>query len=201
MNDAYDDALNTAVQRWAQEIRYKSRWTVETILGTAEKLLAACEELEPYGPKARAMLAAEARLSRPMMSRLEAIGRHAAMLRRKISNLPPHVSSLYALTRLPFAQFRKAIETDLRGMSCAAIMRHFAPRPPEASHRRLMTIALPAGIVKETRHPVMMDIRAAVARIAQVHGLEIAASPKARHRKSTPLVTGDSDQRSGLRKS
>jgi hypothetical protein len=106
MNQAFDVALYDAVQRWARQIRATSGWTVETILATGEKLLAAHQDLAPHGPKARAMLAAETRLSRPAMSRLEAIGRHAAMLRRRTASLPPNVSSLYALTRLPFAQFK-----------------------------------------------------------------------------------------------
>lgn len=187
MREANDEALGHAVERWARELRYKSGWTVETILATAEKLVAACEALAPYGPKARAMLAAEARLSRPMMSRLEAIGRHAAMLRAAAANLPPHVSSIHALTRLPFTRFRTAIAMDLRGLSCAAIARHFAPAPPKGSRLRLMTITLPAGTPEATRRAVTADIGAALACIAQDHGIDVTASRrKAPLRKDAP---------------
>ena len=99
MNQAFDQALYDAVQRWARQIRAILAWIIEAILstGTGEKLHAARQDLEPHGPKARAMPAAETRISRPAMSRLEAIGRHTAMLRRRTATLPPHVSTLYAL--------------------------------------------------------------------------------------------------------
>jgi len=177
MNEAFDVALYDAVQRWARQIRATSGWTVETILATGEKLLAARQDLEPHGPKARAMLAAETRLSRPAMSRLEAIGRHAEMLRRRTASLPPHVSSLYALTRLPFAQFKQAIEMDLRGMSRSGIARLFAASPPP-SRRKLLTIAMPADIADEARLKVMADLRAAVVLVGEQHGIGLAISPR-----------------------
>ena len=178
MNQAFDVALYDAVQRWARQIRATSGWTVETILATGEKLLAARQDLEPHGPKARAMLAAETRLSRPAMSRLEAIGRHAAMLRRRTATLPPHVSSLYALTRLPFDQFEKAIETDLRGISRSAIARLFGASPRPGSRRNFVTIAMPAGIAEETRLKVMAALGAAVALVGERHRIGLAISPR-----------------------
>ena len=178
MNQAFDVALYDAVQRWARQIRATSGWTVETILATGEKLLAARHDLEPHGPKARAMLAAETRLSRPAMSRLEAIGRHAEMLRRRTASLPPYVSSLYALTRLPFAQFKQAIEMDLRGMSRSGIARLFASPPRSRSRRKLMTIAMPAGIADEARLKVMADLRAVIVQVGERHGIGLAISPR-----------------------
>ena len=41
MNQAFDVALYDAVQRWAQQIRATDGCTVETILATGEKFLAA----------------------------------------------------------------------------------------------------------------------------------------------------------------
>lgn len=178
MNQAFDVAFYDAVQRWARQIRGTSAWTVETILSTGEKLLAARQDLEPHGPKARAMLAAETRISRPAMSRLEAIGRHAAMLRRRKATLPPHASTLYALTRLPFTQFEKAIETDLRGMSRSAIARLFASPPRSGSRCKLMTIAMPAGIADEARLKVMADLRAVVELVGERNGIGLAISPR-----------------------
>jgi hypothetical protein len=199
MSDASDAALHAAVQRWAREIRYKSGWTVETILATGEKLLAARRDLEPYGPKARAMLAAEARLSRPMMSRLEAIGRHAGMFRLRAANLPPYVSSLYALTQKPFADFKKAIETDLRGMSRAEIARLFAPLPRQDARRKLMTIAIPAGVADERRRAVTADIRAALERIGEEHGIGFAISPRRTAGSSRRLPAPDRPRQSAAR--
>jgi hypothetical protein len=177
------EPLDQTVQRWARKLRASSGWTVETILATAENLLAALQELEPHGPKARDMLAAEARLSRPTMSRLETIGRHAGMLRLRAANLPPYVSSLYVLTRKPFAQFKKAIETDLRGLSRSEIAALFSPAQVSAPRRRLITIAAPADIADETRRAVMADIHAALARIGEAHGIGLALSPRSRRRR------------------
>jgi hypothetical protein len=187
MSNLNDEALHHAVQRWAREIRYRSGWTVETILVTGEKLLAARKELAPHGPKARAMLATETRLSRPMMSRLEAIGRHATLFRPRAANLPPHISSLYALTRKPLAQLGKAIGRDLRGMTRTEIGRLFTTAPPPKGSRvRLMTIAAPASIAAETRLALTADIRLALERIGLEHGVGLAVSPR---RAAGPLST------------
>jgi hypothetical protein len=175
MDHINDLALYDAVQRWAREIQSRSNWTVETILVTGEKLLAAYKDLAPHGPKARAMLAAETRLSRPMMSKLEAIGRHAAFFRPRAANLPPHISSLYALTRKPFGEFSKLIERDIRGMTRTDIARLSAPAPG-ASRLRLMTISIPGAVGDETRREVMVDIRDALRQIAEGHGIEITAT-------------------------
>ncbi|MGE0008154.1 MAG: hypothetical protein AB7S92_21545 [Parvibaculaceae bacterium] len=174
IHNAGEAALHDAVRRWAAEIRHRSGWTVETILVAAENLLAAVQDLAPHGPHARNLLAAEAKLSRAMMSRLEAIGRNAATLRLYSANLPPHLSSLHALTRLPCTQFRRAVASDLRGMSCAAIVRRFTPAPPRRPRGGRMIIALPAGMAEETRRKVEAEIAAAVARIAKDHGFTAA---------------------------
>jgi hypothetical protein len=172
------EPLHQAVQRWARQIRASSGRTVETILATAENLLGALKELEPHGTKARQMLALEARLTLPLMAKLEAIGRHAPMLRLKVANLPPYVSSLYALTQKPFADFMKAIDTDLRGLSSSEIARLFASTSP-VSRRRLMTIAIPSGLPKEARRELMTDIRAAIERIGDAHRIDLIISPRA----------------------
>jgi hypothetical protein len=182
------EPLDQAVQRWARKLRATSGWTVETILATAENLLAALQELEPHGQKARAMLAAEARLSRPMMSRLEGIGRHAGMLRLRAANLPPYVTSLYVLTRKPFAEFKKAIETDLRGLSRSEIASLFSPAPVPAPRRKLITIRAPAGLADETRRAVMADIHSALARIGEAHGIALVLSPGGRRRRVRKAV-------------
>jgi hypothetical protein len=180
MNQIMGEAepLQEAVQRWARQIRASSGRTIETILATAENLLAALKELEPHGTKARQVLALEARLSLPMMAKLEAIGRHAPVLRLKVANLPPYVSSLYALTQKPFADFMKAIDTDLRGMSSSEIARLFVSASP-VSRRRLVTIAIPSGMPREARRVLMTDIRAAIERIGDAHRIDLIVSPRA----------------------
>jgi hypothetical protein len=192
MNQIMGEAepLQQAVQRWARQIRASSGRTVETILATAENLLNALKELEPQGTKARQMLALEARLSQPMMAKLEAIGRHAPMLRLKVANLPPYVSSLYALTQKPFADFMKAIDTDLRGMSSSEIARLFAA-PSRKPCRKFMTIAIPSGMPKEARRELMTDIRAAIERIADAHRIDLIVSPRAKaaRGKSRPRIS------------
>jgi hypothetical protein len=124
------------------------------------------------------VLALEARLSLPMMAKLEAIGRHAPVLRLKVANLPPYVSSLYALTQKPFADFMKAIDTDLRGMSSSEIARLFAA-PSRKPCRKLMTIAIPSDMPREARHELMTDIRAAIERIGDAHRIDLIVSPRA----------------------
>lgn len=177
------EPLEQMVARWARKLRASSGWTVETVLATAESLLIALEELSPHGAEARLLLAREARLSRAMMSRLEAIGRHAGLLRPCSANLPPYVSSLYALTRLPFAEFKKAIATDLRGMSRAEIARLFRKAQAKARQLRLITIRAPSGLADDTRQAVLADLRSALAQIGEAHGVGLTASPRPRLRR------------------
>lgn len=180
MSQLRDEAepLHQAVERWARQIRATSGRTVETILATAEYLLAALKELAPHGTKARQMLARETRLSVPMMAKLEAIGQHAPMLRLKVANLPPYVSSLYALTQKPFADFMKAIDTDLRGMNRSEIARLFTA-PARKPRRKLMTIAVPADMPKEARRELITEIRTAIERIGDAHRIDLIVSPRA----------------------
>jgi hypothetical protein len=121
------EALDLLVEQWVAKIAITSGTTVEAIVTLAENVRAALQELEPYGQKARQLLAARSALSRPMISKLETIGRHAQLLRRRASFLPPSVSSLYALARKPLPALERALMMDLRGKSRAEIKALFAP--------------------------------------------------------------------------
>lgn len=74
------------------------------------------------------------------------------VLRLSAANLPPYVSSLYALTQKPFAQFKQAIATDLRGLSRIEIARLFGKKQASAAApRKLISVRAPAGPAPETR--------------------------------------------------
>lgn len=139
-NASESEAIRDLVEQWASRIRRTSGATVEAILMQAENVLEALRELRPHGPKARQLLQARARLSQPVLSKLEAIGRHAPLMRLKAAKLPPSVSSLYTLTQKPWSQFLKAIEIDLRGLSGTEIHHLFEPSPQPSTMSRLMTL-------------------------------------------------------------
>ena len=189
------EPLEQTVSRWARKLRASSGWTVETVLATSENLLIALKELSPHGAQARVLLAREARLSRAMMSKLESIGHHAGLLRPCAANLPPYVSSLYVLTRLPFAQFKKAIATDLRGLSRVEIARIFTPAQPglPGPRRRLATVRAPAGLADQKRRAVLADLRAALARIGEAHGIDLAVSPRGRRTRPAKRASAKQD--------
>src|SRR5437868_3353951 len=93
---------------------------------------------------------------------------------------PPALCQL-ALCPDPIApQFEKAIEMDLRGMSRSGIAQLFASQPLSGSRRKLMTIAMPAGIADEARLKVMADLSAAVVLVGERHGIGLAVSPRTR---------------------
>jgi hypothetical protein len=177
------ETLEETVERWARRLRATSGRTVESILATSEILIEALEALKVHGFKARTMLAAQARLSRPMMSRLEAIGRHAPMLRLRASTLPPYVTSLYALTQMPFGPFKKAIAADLRGLSRADIARVSGMASSPTQRRKLMIIKVSGDLADETRRAILEDIHSAVTRIGEAHGIGLAVSPRPRRRR------------------
>lgn len=121
------EALDRLVAPWAERIAKSSGTTVEAIVTNTENVRAALQELKPYGQKARQLLALRSGLSRSMLSKLETIGRHAELLRRRARFLPPSVSSLYALARKPSPELERALMMDLRGKSRAEITALFAP--------------------------------------------------------------------------
>jgi hypothetical protein len=172
------------VEQWSTRITRSSGVTVEGILMQAENVLNALRDLSPYGPQARRMLERRSRLSRPMMSKLEAVGQHAGLLRLKASRLPASMSSLYVLTRKPWRLFIKAIESDLRGMSRAEISRLFDSAPPRRAMSRLMTISVRHDVGDAARLALVADIRAALAQIMEEHDIDLRAS---RPVKASPL--------------
>jgi len=115
------DPLDRRINKWAAMISDCSGSTLAGILLSAENVFHAVRDLSSYGPEVRRTLQARARLSQPMMSKLEAIGRHAALFRLQADNLPPSVSSLYALAQRPGHEMIRAIATDLRDKTRAEI--------------------------------------------------------------------------------
>jgi hypothetical protein len=166
------EALDHLVAPRAAKIAKSSGTTVEAIVANAENVRAALQELKPHGRKARQLLAARSGLSRPMMSKLEAIGRQATQLRHRVDFLPPSVGALYALARKPRPELERAAMMDLRGKSAAEIKAVFAepraPRPP----RRLMTILVRPDLDDAARCVLIADIEAALARIAGNHKVD-----------------------------
>jgi len=75
-----------------------------------------------YGPQVWRRLQFKVRLSQPMMSKLEAIGRDSQLFRRKAHNLPASVGSPYGLAQKPPHETAGAIETDLRSKTRSQIM-------------------------------------------------------------------------------
>lgn len=202
MNSGLDDsgALECLVEQWAARIGHSSGRTVEGILLQAENVMKALRDLRPYGPKARIMLQARARLSQPALSRLEAIGRHAELMRLRASKLPPSVSSLYALTRMPWNRFLKAIEIDLRGLSRAGIQQLFAHAPPSRKMCRLLTIRIAPEVNETTRAQLIADIGAAVARIAENRKIDLKSTPSpqaAGHAQKLKLAPGPVSPKGG----
>ncbi|WP_162914298.1 hypothetical protein [Taklimakanibacter lacteus] len=161
------------VEQWSARIARSSGTTVEGILMQGENVLNALRDLRPYGPQARRMLELRARLSRPTMSKLEAIGRHAGLLRLRANRLPASMSSLYVLTQRPWRHFLKAIETDLRGMSRAEISCLFTAGPPKAAMCPLMTIVIPRTAGKAARPALIADINAALMQIGERHAIDL----------------------------
>jgi hypothetical protein len=167
------EAIDRLIEQWAARIRRSSGTTVEAILMQAENVLGAISALRPHGPKARRLLQMRARLSQPMLSKLEAIGRHSGLMRLKVERLPPSVSSLYLLTREPWRQYLKAIEIDLRDMTRSEISRLRAHAPQPMAMRKLMTIKVPLDIGEAERLQLIKAIRSAVTQIAEDRGIEL----------------------------
>jgi hypothetical protein len=198
MNDTGNDAeaLDGLIERWAAKIKRSSSTTVEGILMQAENVLEALRELRPHGPKARQLLQARARLSQPMISKLEAVGRHAALMRLRASRLPPSISSLYVLTRKPWRQFLKAIEIDLRGMSRVELQQLFVPPAQPRRMSRLMAISIPHDLSGTARQELIIDIRAALGQISEARGIDLGLS-LSRERRASPIPAPPSCHRRG----
>ena len=172
------ETLDHRIERWAAMISDCSATTLAGILLSAENVFHAVSELGRYGPQARHRLQVKARLSQPMMSKLEAIGRHAGLLRRKAHNLPPSVSSLYFLACKPDHELAGAIEMDLRGKTRSQLMALFAAPRLDQIAQRLMTISVPPGVANATKLLLIADIKTALDRIGQER--KIALSVKSR---------------------
>ncbi|MGE3871470.1 MAG: hypothetical protein AB7F74_00800 [Parvibaculaceae bacterium] len=170
------EALDRLVASWAAKIAGSSGTTVEAIVTLAENVRDALQELDPHGRAARRLLAQHAGLSRPMLSKLETIGRRAEPLRRRAAALPPSLSSLYALARKPEAEFAQALAMDLRGKSRAEIAALFAPPSPPRPRRQLMTILVPPGLNEVARRLLTADIAAALARIMETRRVDLDIS-------------------------
>lgn len=181
------EALDLLVEHWATKIAISSGATVEAIVTHAENVYAALHELKPHGQKARQLLATRSGLSRPMISKLETIGRHADPLRRRAGFLPPSVSSLYALARKPSPGFEQALAMDLRGKSRAEITALFAPPSPRKPTRELMTILVPPDLDEATRCALLADLDEAMTRIAEKHKVDLGVSSPAGGPKTEPL--------------
>src|SRR5437773_611979 len=132
------DPLDRRINRWAAMISDCSGSTLAGILLSAENVFHAVRDLGSYGPEARRMLQARARLSQPKMAKLEAIGRRAALFRLQADNLPLSVSSLYDLARRPDHEMIRAIATDLREKTRAEIKGLFASACPARTTQPLM---------------------------------------------------------------
>jgi hypothetical protein len=170
------EVLERLVRSWAAKIASSSGTTVEAIVTISENVRGALRELQPYGRKARQLLARYSGLSRPMMSKFETIGRRAEPLRRVAATLPPSLSSLYALARKPEPEFERALTTDLRNMSRAEIKALFAlPSPPKPT-RKLMTILVPPDLNETARGVLIADIGAALARIMDSRRVDLDIS-------------------------
>jgi hypothetical protein len=180
------EALDRLIAPLAAKIARSSGTTVEAIVTNAQNVHAALTELEPHGRKARQLLALRSGLSRAMMSKLETIGRHAQLLRHMARTLPPSVSSLYALARKPWPEFKHAVMMDLRGKSRAEIRALFAPRSPPRTGRKHVSILLPPDLAEAAKSRLMADIEEALARIGEAHGVYLAVSSPA-SRKEGPV--------------
>jgi len=163
-----------------------SATTLAGILLNAENVFHAVRDLGRYGPQARRRLQLKTRLSQPMMSKLEAIGRHAELFRRKAHNLPPSVSSLYALAQKPPHEIAGAIEMDLRGKSRSEITGMFAAPRPARRPQRLMTILVPAGVADATKFQLIADIKLAIGRIGQERKIALSVRSRSTVRRKNP---------------
>jgi hypothetical protein len=169
-------SLDGLVEQWAAVIGSFSDTTVESILLQAENVCAALQALQPHGPNARQLLRARARLSQPMLSKLEAIGRYLPLMRPKAHNLPPSINSLYILTRKPYHQFLKAAEIDLRGMSRTAIRQLVANTKQPPAMGNLLTVKASADITEEAKLALTTLIRRTLSKIAEEIGIELQVS-------------------------
>ena len=184
------DPLDRRINKWAAMISDCSGSTLAGILLSAENVFHAVRDLSSYGPEVRRTLQARARLSQPMMSKLEAIGRHAALFRLQADNLPPSVSSLYALAQRPGHEMIRAIATDSREKTRAEIKGLFASACPARTTQPLMTIAVPAGVGNATKLQLIADIKSALDRIGEERkiGLSIRSRRTGRRRIVRPVL-------------
>jgi hypothetical protein len=90
------ETLGHRIERWVAMISDCLAVMLAGILLSAQNVFHAVLDLGRHGPQARLSLRLKARLSEPMMAKLEAIGRHCELFRRKAHTLPAPVSSLYA---------------------------------------------------------------------------------------------------------
>ena len=87
--------LDHRMERWTAMISDCLAITLAGLLLSARNVFHAMRDLGRYGLEARRRLQFKARLSQPMMAKLEAIGRHCELFRRKAHNLPaPSVPSM-----------------------------------------------------------------------------------------------------------
>ena len=122
------------------------------------------------------MLALRSGLSRPMMSKLETIGRRAEFMRRVAGALPPSVVSLYILARQPLPEFNQALTMDLRSKSCAEIKALFGLSSPARPTRKLMTILVPSELDEHARRLLIADITSALDRIIEKRKIDLEVS-------------------------
>jgi hypothetical protein len=100
-NPVFRIEMPDRMERWAAMISDCLAITLAGLLLSAQNVFHAVLDVGRHGLEARRRLQLKVRLSRPMMAKLEAIGRHCELIRRKAHNLPASVSSLHALAHKP----------------------------------------------------------------------------------------------------
>lgn len=174
-DDTFDlEPLDHIIDRLAAKISGSCTNSLDAILTNAENVSEALKELEPHGKRARRQLRKRANLSQPMMAKLEAIGRHSQLFRSKAYNLPPSMSTLYALTCLPEEEMRNKIEMDLRAVSRSKLVNFASHSPPSPSTVWLLSVFTQTDLDDEKKLELIQEISANVMNVAERHAVKIS---------------------------
>lgn len=169
-----NDEMQRIASSWAEKISQGSARSVDAILTQAADLNQALMELNPYGKKARKKLQTLAHLSQSTMAKLESIGKRVAIFQQVKQNLPPSMSTLYLLAKMPADKMTKFVANDLRAISRAKLMDQISAKQTDRSELRLLSVHSQGEIDVETHRSIVRDLTKAVEQVSSNTGVTLS---------------------------
>lgn len=161
---------------WAEKISQASARNLDAILTRAESVNQALAELAPYGKKARRKLQKMVGLSQSTMAKLEKVGVRVDSFRAMAHNLPPSMSTLYELARMPDATMLSLIAKDIRTLSRSKLLLQSNVGRGSRNVERLLTVLTESKLENLCRHQIIEEIVTAVENIGAGHNIKLIIS-------------------------